>query len=219
VNVRVWLVAGAIPCAALALVLFGRPDSAGVAPQVPPNVPVPTAVSAVADTEPRALASSEGEEPLPAAAEAPAPPASSAGLAVPSSPLPGQGMPGPMTQLILDAQREPPPPLAANERVFESEGVDAEWAPVAEAQILDAFAQQTGLRLLDLRVECRTTMCRVQMTQPRGSEEGVQPAPFLSKLGYQIRFVIGLDNQAGGRGAIAYLLRPGAQPPGILREE
>jgi hypothetical protein len=217
VNVRVWLVAGAIPCAALALVLFGRPDSAGVAPQVPPNVPVPTAVSAVADTEPRALASSEGEEPLPAAAEVPAPPAPS--LAVPSSPLPGQGTPGPMTELILDAQREPPPPLAANERVFETEGIDAEWAPVAEAQILDAFAQQTGLRLLDLRVECRTTMCRVQMTQPRGSQEGVQPAPFLSKLGYQIRFIVALDNQAGGRGAIAYLIRPGAQPPGVLREE
>jgi hypothetical protein len=120
-----------------------------------------------------------------------------------------------MTQLILDGQREPPPALVANERVFETESIDAVWAPMAEARILDAFAQQAGLQLLDLRVDCRTTMCRVQTTQPRGSAKGVQPAAFLSKVGYPIRFIIALDNQAGGRGSIAYLIRPGTQPPAM----
>ena len=211
-NVRVWLVAGAIPSAALALVLFGRPDSATVAPQTPGDS-APTPVSAVADAEPAVLASREAEDTPPAVAEeVPAAPVSSPSLAVPSSPLPGQARPGPMTQLILDGQREPPPPLAANERAFEAESIDADWAPMAEARILDAFAQQAGLQLLDLRVDCRTTMCRVQMTQPRGSEKGVQPAAFLSKLAYPIRFIIALDNQAGGRGSIAYLVRPGTQP-------
>ena len=215
-NVRVWLVAAAIPCAALALVLFGRPDSVSVAPQTTRDVPAPTLASAVADRAPAVLASSGAEEAPPVAVEeVPAEPASSTALAVPSSPLPGQGMPGPMTQLLLDGQKEPPAPLVANERVFETESIDADWAPLAEARILDTFAQQAGLRLVDLRVACRTTMCRVQMMQPRGSEKDVPPLTLLTKLGYQPRFIIALDNQAGGRGSIAYLMRPGTEPPGM----
>ena len=214
-NARVWLVAGAIPCAALALVLLGRPEPAGVSPQTH-DLSGPMPVSAVADAEPAVLASREAEDTPPAVlAEVPSAPVSSARPPEHSSPLPGQARPGPMTQLILDGQREPPPPLAANERAFEAETIDSEWAPMAEARILDAFAQQTGLQLLDLRVDCRTTMCRVQMTQPRGSATGVQPSAFLSKVGYPIRFIVALDDQAGGRGSIAYLIRPGTPPAGM----
>ena len=68
-----------------------------------------------------------------------------------------------MTQLILDGQKEPPPVLAMNERAFEAESIDAEWAPMAEARILDAFAQQTGFRALSScswNAEPRCVACR-----------------------------------------------------------
>jgi hypothetical protein len=203
-NARSWLVAGAIPCAAVALVLLGRPEPAIVAPSVADAA----GPLSVADDNARQREPGESATPTSPSTQA-LPPAPVAQGAV--SPLPAREAAGPLTQLILDAQSEPPPPLVANETVFMAESIDAQWAPMAEAQILDRIAQEPGLRLLDLRVECRTTMCRVQMTQPRVTEERASPVTFLNKAGYQIRFIVALDNQAGGRGSIAYLVRPGTR--------
>ena len=214
-KARVWLVAVATPCAALALVLFGWPEPASVAPPIADAHP-PTPELSGGDHDPAAHVARESAVAAPPPAQSRPPVPVAVAWQTSASPLPGQAAPGPMTQLILDAQREPPSGLAANERLFDAESIDVEWAPMAEAEILDRFAQQTGIRLVDLRVDCRTTLCRVQMTQPRPSEETVQPLRFLTSLGYRARFVVALGNQAGGIGTIAYLMRPGTEPPALM---
>lgn len=35
-----------------------------------------------------------------------------------------------------------------------------------ELQQMPSFAQMPGLKLIDIQVECRSTMCRLQLTQP-----------------------------------------------------
>ena len=43
---------------------------------------------------------------------------------------------------------------------------DDEWADASEALILKRFANAPGLKLSDLRVECRDTICRVHAAFP-----------------------------------------------------
>ena len=57
-----------------------------------------------------------------------------------------------MTNLLTERQREFPPQMAAGEREFAAEPVDAAWAPGAEADVLAKFAQMPGLKLIDLQV-------------------------------------------------------------------
>jgi hypothetical protein len=49
---------------------------------------------------------------------------------------------------------------------FVAQTRDAEWAVATEALILTRFADAPGLRLSDLRVECRDTICRVHAAFP-----------------------------------------------------
>ncbi len=68
----------------------------------------------------------------------------------------------------LRASLKPQSPVQLAERraqQYESEPVDRAWASRAEAQILEKISQ-TGLKALDLRVECRTTVCRLEVLEP-----------------------------------------------------
>lgn len=85
------------------------------------------------------------------------------------APLPGETPSTPLANLFSDRPRELPPGVMQGEREFAAEPVDAAWAPGAEADLLANFAQMPGLKLIDLQGECRSTMCRVQLTQPRGA--------------------------------------------------
>jgi hypothetical protein len=131
-----------------------------------------------------------------------------------AAPLPGQVPATPMTQLFANRQ-EPPPALAEGERAFVAEPIDATWAPGAEADLLAKFAQMPGLKLIDLNVECRSTMCRLQLTQPSGGPEPDGGRPFnilLDEIGYEPRWMMAIAERSGPMRSIAYLWREGFAP-------
>ena len=59
----------------------------------------------------------------------------------------------------------PAPMLEGTDSAFANEPVDSLWSPRREGEILSAVAQMTESNLISAQVECRTSMCRVQLTQ------------------------------------------------------
>jgi hypothetical protein len=49
---------------------------------------------------------------------------------------------------------------------FDDQVRDAEWAGATESLILQRFSDASGLKLADLRVECRETICRIHLAFP-----------------------------------------------------
>jgi hypothetical protein len=120
-----------------------------------------------------------------------------------------------MAQLLAEREKEFPPEVAEGEREFAAEPVDATWASGAEAEVLSKFAQMPGLKLIDLQVECRSTMCRLQLTQPSGGPDAVGGRPFnilLDSIGYQPRWMMAIGDRSGTMRSIAYLWRDGFAP-------
>ena len=89
----------------------------------------------------------------------------------------------------------PPPGTQAKDATFVAEAIDPVWSAGMEATILSAVSEVPELSLLTLDVECRTTTCRVQLTQqaavPARSElSGVPDAVYeqlFMRLGYDVR--------------------------------
>jgi hypothetical protein len=103
------------------------------------------------------------------------------------------------------------------EREFGAEPVDATWAPGAEADLLAKIAQAPGLELIDLQVHCRSTMCQLQLTQPRRMAGETAGPPFmtlLDSLDMEPRWMMTIPD--GGPSAptrsFAYLWREGFAP-------
>lgn len=153
------------------------------------------------------------------------------------SPLPGETPAMPMAQLLADRQQNLiardnpdgggfPPGLVEGEREFAAEPIDATWAPGAEAGLLAKFAQMPGLKLIDLQVECRSTMCRLQLTQPTGPAAQGSPMPFnilRDEIGLTPRWMMSIVDSPGAptSKSIAYLWREGVAPergPGVLHD-
>jgi len=119
----------------------------------------------------------------------------------------------------VEQYREParsipaPPDWAAN---FAAETIDPEWAPRAQTDIVSRFAEQPGLELIALQVECRTTMCQVQMTQPSSAAleplAREPPMDLLNTVGMQLLSLNVLNIQANMMTSVAYLSRPGHEP-------
>jgi hypothetical protein len=140
----------------------------------------------------------------------------SAPLESPPSPLPGQTAPTPMVELLEAQQHTFPEGLLDNERAFAAESIDATWAPAAEARILDRIAQLSGLQLTGLQVECRSTMCRLQIALPgrSGGAAGApdSPASLFNSLGLEPRWVIATVDASQTVQSVVYLWREGMQP-------
>jgi hypothetical protein len=120
-----------------------------------------------------------------------------------------------MAQLLAEREKEFPPEVAAGEREFAAEPVDPTWAPGAEAEVLSKFAQMPGLKLIDLQVECRSTMCRLQLTQPTGAPDAGGGRPFnvlLDSIGHEPRWMMAIRDSSGAMRSIAYLWRDGFAP-------
>ena len=49
---------------------------------------------------------------------------------------------------------------------FDDQARDNEWAGETESMILQRFSDTSGLKLADLRVECRETICRIHLAFP-----------------------------------------------------
>lgn len=203
-------IGGAAVVLAAALVWYLRPgtepplarDDAAALPQ-----PTPVAPAGVAEAEPPAADAAPRDATLVVET------GTSAARSLERSPLPGEAPSTPMANLITDRQREVPPQMAEGEREFAAEPVDAVWAPGAEANLLAKFAQMPNLKLIDLQVECRSTMCRLQLTQPGGApaaEGGPQPFNLLrDSTGLEPRWMIAIGGPGGSMKSVAYLWRDG----------
>jgi len=98
--------------------------------------------------------------------------------------------------------------------VFRAESVDPLWAQGMEARILDEIAQIAGLELFALQVECRTSLCRVQLTTRARKQTDGSPALSIlkepvAKLGLVWQQMTTSPPQGATETSVAYLRRPG----------
>ena len=115
----------------------------------------------------------------------------------------------------LEELRLPPvPEILETERAFAAEAVDPRWSAETEAHILGEIAQVTGLKLVTLQVECKTTLCRLHVAQ---QELRNGPSPILeivARLGMKTRWVVSTQDRNGVPASLAYLERGSAAPGG-----
>ena len=99
------------------------------------------------------------------------------------------------------------PIFRENESAFAIESLDPPWSRSREAEILGQVAQMSGIRLLTIEVECRTSMCRLQFTQTVPVPPKV-PDPvyteLLARLGYEPR-LLGMARDINA-GTVTYLM-------------
>ena len=109
------------------------------------------------------------------------------------------------------------------ENAFVAEPLDPLWSRSREAEILGQIAQISGLRLINIEVECRTSMCRLQWTQSvpvpvegelRGMPNDVYQG-LLARLRYTQPIPMGTaaDAGSGTLTALTYLPRQDVEGP------
>jgi hypothetical protein len=106
-------------------------------------------------------------------------------------------------------------PLVRTDEAFIAESVDPQWARSMEADILSEIAQITRGQLVTVDVECRTTMCRIQLLErvalSDGRAEG--PPPVFEELVTKLSLgspKISLIETDGTTTSLAYIRRPDA---------
>jgi hypothetical protein len=136
--------------------------------------------------------------------------------------LPDQVALSPMAQKALSAQSLREPGLTAIEQAFAAERVDPLWATEMEGNILGQLAQ-ANLQLVTMQVECRTSMCRVQLMESPSKNPDMNAFRDLVRgFGLDVWRMNNLGNQSGALTTVAYLARrepmSPAQQQALLRE-
>ena len=115
----------------------------------------------------------------------------------------------PMEQKAQSARALIDPGMAGIEQAFAAERVDPLWATGMEGHILGQLAQ-TDLQLVTMQVECRTSMCRVQLVErPSKSPDMAAFRDLVRGFGLDVWRMLGSRNQSGATTKVAYLARPG----------
>jgi hypothetical protein len=178
----------AIPLLAVALAVW-LANRKPVADRPHPNL----VTSPVAPPEDRSVIQAESVEPIAAFAEQIDTDNSRMEPRAASEPAPAT-TPATVLQMADERGLMVFPVLRENEKTFALEPRDPLWSPSREAEILGQVAQMSGLRLLTIEVECRTSMCRLQLTQSAASTDSVWrgvPSPvfkeLLARFGYDPR--------------------------------
>ena len=128
----------------------------------------------------------------------------------PSVLLPDQVALSPMEQKAQSARALQDPELTSIEMAFAAEPVDPLWASGMEGNILGHIAQVKGLQLVTMQVECRTSMCRVQLMEPPSKSPDMAAFRDLVRgFGLDVWRMQNLGNQSGATTTVAYLARPG----------
>jgi len=124
--------------------------------------------------------------------------------------LPDQVALTPMEQKAQSARALVDPGLASIEKAFAAERVDPLWANGMEGNILGQIAQAKGLQLVTMQVECRTSMCRVQLMEPPSKSPDMAAFRDLVRgFGLDVWRMQNLGNHSGATTTVAYLARPG----------
>ena len=181
--------------------------------QVPPSVAPIVATPAISTTERADSGRAHvAPESTPDVAEPPAPKpqAPATTKAMPLRMWGDRGLDGPVSSLFQ--QRE---------NAFVAEPFDPLWSRSREAEIVGQIAQISGLRLINIEVECRTSMCRLQWTQnvPVPVEGELRGMPndvyedLLARLGYTQPIPMGTAADARTITSLAYLPRQDVEGP------
>jgi hypothetical protein len=126
------------------------------------------------------------------------------------TPVPEQVALTPMEQKAQSARALQDPELTSVEMAFATERVDPLWASGMEGNILGHIAQAKGLQLVTMQVECRTSMCRVQLMEPPGKSPDMAAFRDLVRgFGLDVWRMRNLGNESGATTTVAYLARPG----------
>jgi len=124
--------------------------------------------------------------------------------------LPDQVSLTPMEQKAQSARALIDPGLASIEKAFAAEAVDPLWASGMEGNVLSHIAQAKSLQLVTMQVECRTSMCRVQLVEPPSKRPDMNAFQDLVRgFGLDVWRMQGFGNQNGATTTVAYLARPG----------
>jgi hypothetical protein len=100
------------------------------------------------------------------------------------------------------------PGLARIERAFAVEPVDPVWAAGMERHILEQLAQAKGLQVVTMQVECRTSMCRVQLVEPPSKPRDVGAFhDIVRDFGLDVWRVNSIVDQNGTPTLVAHLAR------------
>jgi hypothetical protein len=121
-----------------------------------------------------------------------------------------QTVPAPISEALEELKLPPVPELLATERALAAEGVDSSWSTATEASILGKIAQVTGLALVSLRVECRTTLCRLQLASPELASADRPNSSFpdlVNSFGLKPLWVMSVVDRNGTPISLAYLER------------
>ena len=182
--------------------------------QVPPPVAPIVTSPAISPTERadsgRAHVAPASAAPYIAEPPAPKPQAPATTKAMPLRMWGERGLDGPVSSLFQ--QRE---------NAFVAEPLDPLWSRGREAEILGQIAQISGLRLINIEVECRTSMCRLQWTQnvPMPVEGELRGMPndvyegLLARLGYTQMIPMGTAADARTITSLTYLPRQDVEGP------
>jgi hypothetical protein len=124
--------------------------------------------------------------------------------------LPNQVPLTPMEQKAQSARALIDPGLASIDKAFAAEAVDPLWATAMEGNLLGQLAQ-ANLQVVTMQVECRTSMCRIQLVEtpikrpdPAGTFHDL-----VRDLGLEVWRVNRVVDESGTAAFVAHLARLG----------
>ena len=92
--------------------------------------------------------------------------------------------------------------------MFASESRDPSWSDFTEAQILGEISRLSGLSLITINVECKTTLCRVQSAFPTTNARArLRLMGVAATLGLEARPVVAVSDASGNVVFLAYFAR------------
>jgi hypothetical protein len=141
-----------------------------------------------------------------------------------SVPLPHPGSASSTTQAPEGASpADPMTESAEAEKVFAAEAVDPAWAAGMEATLYEQIGEIAGKDLVTVNTECRTTLCRLQVTQrvpmQAGRNSDESPAMYdmyeklFARLGFESRSITSTSDGTGLVTSVVYLPRGDLDSP------
>jgi len=112
----------------------------------------------------------------------------------------------------LELPIPPIPEFAETVRDFASQADDALWSGATESRIFGEISQATGLGVSDIQVDCRTTLCRVQLSNPESTLDARYRSfnELVDTFGLETLWLWAAPDRDGNPINLVYLQRGGA---------
>jgi len=114
-----------------------------------------------------------------------------------------------MDDLKLKVNLRPIPEFKQTLGQFALETDDPAWSTATETRILSEISQATGLRAGDIHVDCRTTLCRVLLTNPASAPTARYRSfnELVDSFGLKTLWILAVPDENGNPVNFAYLQR------------